>query len=138
MTFLNKYFFIILLGFIISIFIAVYINGIYEMKNIKNNAKFTVANIVSDWHYTNTKGGPGTDIVYWVKNKKIEGICEYNLRKGTKYLVMYDSLKPYHFLLLGHHQLPDSIKSPKNGWKFSQVPISIDSIQIKEYVEKYK
>lgn len=119
------------LVFIIMVFFLSHSN----LEGAKKNAKYTVAYITSDWHQKNNNG-VGTDFTYYVNGEKIEKTCANNLKKGTRYIVLYDSIHPKHYIMLYNHQLPDKIKTPLNGWKLDQVPIKLDSTDLKFYFEK--
>lgn len=106
-----------------------------EMKATWLNSKFTVATMTSNWHHKNSNG-VGTDFTYSVGGRTISKTTNFNLKKGTRYLVMYDSLSPSWYIMLGRHQLPDSIEAPPNGWKFKEIPITIDSAELKQYFKE--
>lgn len=134
-NFIDKYFFIAILLIIFVIIIVSYLYGMNSLKSTIKNSKFTVANITSNWHQKNNTG-VGTDFIYKVKDNNISKTCDCNLKKGTKYLVMYDSLKPSNYIMLEHHQLPNNIFAPYNGWSFKEIPIKIDSTDLKKYFDK--
>ncbi len=130
-------------SFLIIILVLLIVFGYFQSKidskNIVKYKKFTVARIDSDWHSKEgfTKNF-GRDFSYQVKGKIFTKQTNLEVSKEQYFLLLYDSINPRNCVLLTEYPLYNSIKSPKNGWKFSQVPIPIDSIQIKEYVEKYK
>lgn len=107
----------------------------HELKSAKRNAKYTIAYITSDWHQKNNNG-VGTDFTYYVNGEEINKTCADNLRKGTRYIVLYDSIHPKNYIMLYNHQLLNNIKAPVNGWKFKEVPIKLDSADLKYYFEK--
>lgn len=109
----------------------------YEIINAKKNAKYTVAYITSDWHQKNNKG-VGTDFKYFVNGVKIEKTFSYRLDKGKKYIVLYDSISPRNYIMLFNHQLSGEIKAPVNGWNFEEIPIKLDSADLKFYFEDLK
>lgn len=116
-------------------FLIAYVIGTQSDQGIKENSKYTIGYVTSDWHQKNGNG-VGTDYEYIVENRKFYSTSVYNLKKGTKYLVMYDSIKIKNSIMLGHHQLPDNLQVPYNGWNFKQVPIKLDSADLKAYFEK--
>lgn len=123
---------------IITIIISIallYVIAFIKKDDILNNSKFTVGTMTSNWHQKNNRG-VGTDFIYFVNGMKISKTTHYDLKKGTKYLVMYDSLSPSWYIMIGHHQLPDSIEPPPNGWKFNEIPIPIDSGDLKQYFDE--
>lgn len=107
----------------------------HELKSAKKNAKYTIAYITSDWHQKNNNG-VGTDFRYYVNGEEINKTCADNLKKGTRYIVLYDSIHPKNYIMLYNHQLLNNIKAPVNGWKFKEVPIKLDSADLKYYFEK--
>jgi hypothetical protein len=106
-----------------------------ELKGTKRNAKYTVAYITSNWHQKNDNG-VGTDFTYYVNEREINMTCANNLKKGTEYIVLYDSIHPKNYIMLYNHQLSDKMKAPINGWKFNNLPIKVDSTDLKFYFEK--
>ena len=131
----NKYWVLFFLIVCITISVVSVLKSNQEIKNVKKNAKYNIAYITSNWHQKNNRGA-GTDFKYYVNGRTISKTCNYNLQKGTKYLIMYDSISPSRYIMLGHHQLPDDIEVPSNGWKFNEIPISIDSADLKQYFKK--
>lgn len=97
--------------------------------------KFTIAVISSKWHYKTTWKSPGVDFKLRINNEEFERTTRNNLKLGDKYLYIYDSLSyNYSGMILLNYPLPDSIQSPKNGWRYDEVPIPIDSVRIRKYV----
>lgn len=132
--FLKKKYLLLLTMCFLLFMLYIFYQAKKDAKSAWKYSKYTVGYMTSDWHYKNNNGA-GTDFIYKIKNITISKTCDYNLKKGTKYLVMYDSLKPSNYIMLGHHQLPDDIKAPYNGWSFKEVPIKIDSADLKAYFE---
>lgn len=130
----NNYHVILAFATLVFIIMAFFLSH-SNLEGAKKNAKYTVAYITSDWHQKNNNG-VGTDFTYYVNGEKIEKTCANNLKKGTRYIVLYDSIHPKHYIMLYNHQLPDKIKTPVNGWKLDQVPIKLDSTDLKFYFEK--
>lgn len=102
---------------------------------LEKHAKFTIGTMVSNWHQKNNRG-VGTDFKYLVNNIRIIKTGSYNLRKGQRCLILYDSLSPQNCLMLGNHIVPYNIEAPSNGWKFNEIPIPIDSAELKEYFDE--
>ncbi len=134
-NFINKYYLVIGFFAIVMMFLISILYAKIGIKGIKKNAKYTIGIMTSNWHPKNNNG-VGTDFIYFVRGQKISKTGPYNLKIGKRCLIMYDSLKPSHCLMLGYHQLPDSIEAPYNGWAFKQVPIKLDSADLKAYLEK--
>jgi len=132
---IDKYLFVIIGIGIVLVFVLGYIYSAIINKGIKKHSKYTVGYISSDWHYKNGNG-VGTDYLYYVGNKEFSGTSVYNLKKGTKYLLMYDSLKEKNSILLGHHQLSNMISAPSKGWDFNKVPIKLDSVDLIKYSDE--
>ncbi|WP_407847348.1 hypothetical protein [Chryseobacterium sp. KCF3-3] len=130
----NNYHIILALATFVFIIIAFFLSH-FNLEGAKKNAKYTVAYITSDWHQKNNNG-VGTDFKYYVNGEKIEKTCANNLKNGTRYIVLYDSIHPKNYIMLYNHQLPNKITAPVNGWKLDQVPIKLDSADLKYYFEK--
>lgn len=112
-----------------------YTLGTYGKHSLIKNAKFTVATVVSDFHYKNTFGGAGYDYIYFVNNVKYKGGSRGNFFKGQKYLVVYDTTNTSRHLL--EFNLTDSIYTlPPNGWKLNEIPFKIDTMLIKKKLEE--
>ncbi|MCT2563761.1 hypothetical protein [Chryseobacterium herbae] len=132
----NNYHIILGLATLIIIITTLFLSR-HDLKNAKKNSKYTIAYITSNWHQKNNNG-VGTDFTYEVNGEKIEKTCANNLEKGTRYIVLYDSIAPKNYIMLYNHPLPDSIKRPLNGWKFNEVPVKLDSSDLKQYFQVLK
>ncbi|WP_426279161.1 hypothetical protein ACN9MN_08025 [Chryseobacterium sp. S-02] len=130
----NKFY--IVLG-LVTLFFVIFtlVSSKTKLTATKKNAKYTIAYITSDWHQKNNNG-VGTDFTYYVNGEKINKTCANSLEKGTRYIVLYDSLHPKNYIILYNHKISNNIKSPVNGWKFNELPIKIDSSDLKFYFEK--
>lgn len=130
----NKFY--IVLG-LVTLFFVIFtlVSSKTKLTAAKKNAKYTIAYITSDWHQKNNNG-VGTDFTYYVNGEKINKTCANSLKKGTRYIVLYDSLHPKNYIMLYNHKISSNIKSPANGWKFNELPIKIDSSDLKFYFEK--
>jgi len=135
----NKYFFVIAGFFLILIFVVANFRGRKQQQNAKQNAKYTVAYITSDWHQKNNNG-VGTDFIYFVGGEKYERTCTSTsvLKKGEKYLLLYDSLRPKYFIMLYKQKIYDSLKPPNNGWSYRELPLKLDSADLKFYFNELK
>lgn len=130
----NKFYIILGLATLFFIIFTL-ISSKSQIKNARKNAKYTIAYITSDWHQKNNNG-VGTDFTYYVGGKRINKTCANNLKKGTRYVVLYDSINPKNYIMLYNHELSSKIKAPVNGWKFNELPIKLDSTDLKFYFEK--
>lgn len=131
----SKYFLTGCLIIIIMVFVIATIVGKNQMRSAFLHSKYTVGTMTSNWHQKNNNG-IGTDFIYMVDGTVFSKTSHSDLRKGDKYMVLYDSLKPSVFLLLYNHKLPAHLEAPPNGWKFSEIPISLDSSDLKVYIEE--
>ncbi len=130
----NNYHIILAFTTFVFIIIAFFLSH-FNLEGAKRNAKYTVAYITSNWHQKNNNG-VGTDFIYYVNGEKIEKTCASNLKKGTRYIVLYDSIHPKNYIMLYNHQLSDKITAPVNGWRLNQVPIKLDSMDLKFYFKE--
>ncbi len=131
-SFINKYYFALIFLAILIVVVSSILLGKKEVKGIRKNSKYTIGIITSDWHQKNDNG-VGTDFIYFVRNRKISKTGPYNLKKGERCLIMYDSTSPTHYLMLSRYLIPKNIKAPYNGWSFKEIPIKIDSVDLNEY-----
>lgn len=106
-----------------------------KIKNIFKHSKYTCGTIISDWHQRNNQG-IGTDYEYSVNKVRHMGIYSRQIDKKDKYLVVYDSVNPNNSKLLFNHPIPNNMIVPLSGWKFSEIPIPIDSSELKDYYEE--
>lgn len=130
----NNYHIILAFAALLFIIIAFFLSH-FNLKDAKKNSKYTVAYITSDWHQKNNNG-VGTDFSYYINGKRIDRTCASSLKKGTKYLLLYDSIHPKNYIMLYNHKLSNSISAPSNGWKFKDLPIKIDSSELKVYFKE--
>jgi len=133
--FTNQYWFLIFCSCIIIFFIVLWYKSNQWTISLQKNSKFTICYVVSDWHQKNNRG-VGADLEFPVNGIMIKRTTNYDLKKGGKYLVLYDSLKPSNYLLLYNHQINEKVIAPSKGWKFNEIPILIDSTDLKEYFKK--
>jgi len=130
----NNYHIILAFATLLFIIMAFFLSH-SNLEGAKKNSKYTVAYITSDWHQKNNNG-VGTDFTYYVNGKKINKTCANSLKKGTRYIVLYDSIHPKNYIMLYNHELSNEIKAPANGWKFKELPIKIDSNELKVYFKE--
>ncbi len=131
----SKYFLPGCLIIIILVFVVTNIVGKYQIRSALIHSKYTVGTMTSNWHQKNNNG-IGTDFIYMVDGIVFSKTSHSHLSKGDKYMVLYDSLKPSVFLLLYNHKVPAHLEAPPNGWKFSDIPISLDSSDLKVYIDE--
>lgn len=130
----NRFYLILAFATLIFIIATLFLSQ-NNLKNAKKNAKYTIAYVTSDWHQKNNRG-VGTDFMYYVNGEKIEKTCANSLKKGSRYVVLYDSISPKNYIILYNHKLSNKIIAPVNGWDFNELPIKIDSADLKYYFEK--
>ncbi|PIE50383.1 MAG: hypothetical protein CSA38_02945 [Flavobacteriales bacterium] len=104
-----------------------------DERNLLKNTKYTLAIVTSDWHYKDDSG-VGVDYEYFINDKYYYKTSNIRVRKGEKYIIVYDSLNPNTHCLLNNYELSDTIIPPKNGWKYNEVPIPIDSAYIRNII----
>ena len=121
----------------IAVIIFGYIYSNNNLKNLIKYPKYTTAIIISDWHHKNTHG-IGVDYEYYVNEKRYSYTVNLDLKKNNQYLLVYDSLKPSNCSILEMYPIIRDIPVPINGWKYNDVPIKIDSIEIIEYLKANK
>jgi len=127
--------------YIIAIFLMI-IFILFSLKheksgklNLINNSKYTIGIITSNWHNKSTTKNFGVDYKYNIQNIQYENQISRDLKLNNKYLLVYDSSNISNLSeLLLIYPLPDSLEAPINGWKYNEVPISIDSVKIRKYV----
>ena len=125
----------IAMAIVVIIFGYIYSNN--NLKNLIKYPKYTIALIISDWHHKNNHG-IGVDYEYSVNEKRYNYTINLDLKKEAKYLLVYDSLKPSNCRILEMYPIIEDVQPPINGWKYNNVPIKIDSIEIIEYLKANK
>ncbi|AZA77369.1 hypothetical protein EG347_07535 [Chryseobacterium sp. G0186] len=101
------------------------------------NPKYTIGKATTDWHQKNNNG-VGTDYKYQVNDKVYFKTTNCSYKKGDKFLVIFDSIKPKNATVLGIYSIENyliDLKPPAKGWKYQDVPFNIDSNMIKKYVQ---
>lgn len=135
---LKKNFHIIFIVFAVFVIIYGFISSNINSKRLIKYSKFTVAEIISDWHYKNNTG-IGVDYVYSVNNRKYNYTINLDLKKGERYLLVYDSLIPSNCRVLDIYPILDKeITPPANGWKDKDVPIVLNTKSVIDVVKTYK
>ena len=112
--------------------------GYRDQKTITKNKKYTIGTITSEWHHKNDKG-VGVDFEYNVNGKKYDKTFSKDVEIGNKYLVVFDSIHPNRFVLLPFYEFDKKFNYdvPQNGWKFSEVPILIDTVKVNNYINDW-
>jgi len=135
----NKYFIIVLAVSTILFIIFCFIGSTLETKNILKRPKFTIAIATTDWHPKNNNG-VGTDYMYKLNGVTFRRTISGSYKKGDKFLVIYDSLKPEKSQGLPLYPVKQDyigLKIPENGWKYEEVPFNIDSNLIRKYLNDW-
>ena len=134
---INKNFHFILISIIIVVIGYWYFSSVNGLKNVSNRQKYTTALVVSDWHHKNTSG-IGIDYEYFVNNIKYTNTINLDLKKGQKYLLVFDSIEPVNNVILDIYPIYNTSPIPLNGWKINELPIKVDSTKINNIIlEKY-
>lgn len=128
---------IIPLILIVTFFIIMYFFDKYRADSLKNNYKFTVAKITSDFHYKNGNG-TGCDFIYYIENREYTGAVDTrNVIKGKCYLIAYDSSgKTNRTQFFENIIIPKNINIPLEGWSLKGIPFKVDTISIKKKIEE--
>lgn len=137
--FTDKYFVIILFVFLASFIIFCLIGSTIETKNMLKRPKFTIAIATTDWHHKNNNG-VGTDYMYKLDGVTFRRTTSDSYKKGDKFLIIYDSLKPEKSQGLPLYSVKQDyigLKIPENGWKYVEVPFKIDSNIIRKYLNDW-
>ncbi|SHL32542.1 hypothetical protein [Chryseobacterium contaminans] len=101
------------------------------------NPRYTVGEAITDSHQKNNNG-VGTDYQYQVNHKIYFKTTNCSYRKGDKFLIIFDSIKPKNAIVLGNYSIENyltDLKIPEKGWKYQDVPFNIDSNIIRKYVQ---
>lgn len=114
--------------------------AIYEtiwQKKMLQRPKYTIGIATTDWHHKNNNG-VGTDYNYEIAKQTFSSTTNWSYKKGSKFLIIYDSIKPKNAVVLSLYNIKETnIVAPLNGWKYSEVPILIDSVIIRKFVEDW-
>ena len=117
--------------------ISLLIFGILGNRSFQKHTKYTVAKVISDYHYRNTRGGSGYDYSF-ILNGKLYNRTESkgNFIKGNYYLMAYDSTSPKSTQLL-EINITDSLnQSCINGWTLKEIPFKVDTVYIKKKINE--
>lgn len=130
---IDEYFHLVILSILIILIGYWYLSSLNGLKNLSKRQKFTIAKAISDWHHKNTNG-IGVDYEYFVSNRQYSNTINMDLKKGQKYLLVFDSIKPENNVILDIYPINNQSIAPEKGWKLSDVPISIDSTTINDLI----
>ena len=122
-----------------SIYHILFVRREFMGKKMLKAPKYTIGEAVTDWHQKNNNG-VGTDYKYQVGNKIYFKTTNCSYKKGDKFLIIFDSIKPKNAKVLDIYSIENyliDLKVPKNGWKYQDVPFNIDSNTIKKYVQDW-
>ncbi|RXM40441.1 hypothetical protein BOQ62_05575 [Chryseobacterium sp. CH21] len=130
---INKNFHFILISIVIVVIGYWYFSSVNGLRNVSNRQKYTTALVVSDWHHKNTNG-IGVDYEYFVNNIKYANTINLDLKKGQKYLLVFDSIEPLNNVILDIYPIYNTSKIPLNGWKINELPIKVDTTKINNII----
>ncbi|MEJ5049827.1 hypothetical protein WH221_08295 [Chryseobacterium culicis] len=137
--FILEKFNIILLVLTLGLIIFCMVDENLWVKKMLKSPKYTIGEAVTDWHPKNNNG-VGTDYKYQVSNKIYFKTTNYSYKKGDKFLIIFDSIKPKNAKVLGIYSIENyliDLKVPSKGWKYQDVPFNIDSNTIKKYLQDW-
>ncbi|MDN4013379.1 hypothetical protein QX233_12960 [Chryseobacterium gambrini] len=106
-----------------------YLSSLNGLKNISKRKKYTLAVATSDWHHKNNNG-IGVDYEYFIDSRKYYNTINLDLKKGQKYLLVFDSLHHENNVLLDIYPMDDFLSPPTNGWNIKELPIYVDTVKI--------
>ncbi|SEH29503.1 hypothetical protein [Chryseobacterium culicis] len=136
---ISEKFHIIILILTLGLIIFGVISANLGINDILKNPKYTIGEAVTDWHQKNNNG-VGTDYKYQVGNKIFFKTTNCSYKRGDKFLIIFDSIKPKNAKVLDIYSIENyliDLKIPKNGWKYQDVPFNIDSNTIKKYLQDW-
>lgn len=132
-------FHIIILVLIVLLILFGFIHENLWIKQMLKRPKYTIGEATTDWHQKNDNG-VGIDYKYQVNDKIYFGTTNCSYKKGNRFLVIFDSVKPKNVKVLGIYFIENhltNLKVPIKGWKYLDVPFDIDSNTIKKYVNDW-
>ncbi|EFK33476.1 Uncharacterised protein [Chryseobacterium gleum] len=128
---------ILIVTFVFIIFCLISSN--LGVNDLLKSPKYTIGEAISDWHQKNNNG-LGTDYKYQVDNKIYFKTTSCFYKKGDKFLIIFDSIKPKNAKVLDIYSIENyliDLKVPSKGWKYKDVPFNIDSNTIKKYIQDW-
>jgi hypothetical protein len=134
----EKFHIILAISVLVFIIFCLFDENLWVKKMLKA-PKYTIGEAVTDWHQKNNNG-VGTDYKYQVGNKIYFKTTNCSYKKGDKFLIIFDSIKPKNAKVLDIYSIENyliDLKVPKNDWKYQDVPFNIDSNTIKKYVQDW-
>ncbi len=136
---ISEKFHIILLILTLGCIIFCLISANLGTNGILKNPKYTIGEAISDWHHKNNNG-VGIDYKYDVNGIIYSKTANFSYKKGDKFLIIFDSIKPNNSAILDIYSIENyliDVKVPSKGWKYRDVPFNIDSNTIKKYVQDW-
>ncbi|WP_288443032.1 hypothetical protein [uncultured Chryseobacterium sp.] len=136
---ISEKFHIILLILTLGCIIFCLISANLGTNGILKNPKYTIGEAISDWHHKNNNG-VGIDYKYDVNGIIYSKTANFSYKKGDKFLIIFDSIKPNNSAILDIYSIENyliDVKVPSKGWKYQDVPFNIDSNTIKKYVQDW-
>lgn len=136
---ISEKFHIILLILTLGCIIFCLISANLGTNGILKNPKYTIGEAISDWHHKNNNG-VGIDYKYDVNGIIYSKTANFSYKKGDKFLIIFDSIKPNNSAILDIYSIENyliDVKVPSKGWKYQDVPFNIDSNIIKKYVQDW-
>ncbi|RKE82560.1 hypothetical protein [Chryseobacterium sp. AG363] len=136
---ISEKFHIILLILTLGCIIFCLISANLGNNGILKNPKYTIGEAISDWHHKNNNG-VGIDYKYDVNGITYSKTANFSYKKGDKFLIIFDSIKPNNSAILDIYSIENyliDVKVPSKGWKYQDVPFNIDSNIIKKYVQDW-
>ncbi|WP_426482075.1 hypothetical protein [Chryseobacterium sp. R2ACT005] len=137
--FISGKFHIILLVLTLGLIIFCMVDENLWVKKMLKSPKYTIGEAITDWHPKNNNG-VGTDYSYQVSNKIYYKTTNCSYKKGDKFLIIFDSIKPKNAKVLDIYSIENyliDLKIPAKGWKYQDVPFNIDSNTIKKYIQNW-
>lgn len=130
---LNKYLHLFCIGTLLILISYWFVSADFDLKQLLKAPKYTIATIVSDWHHKNNTG-TGVDYEYMVNHKKYSNTVNVDVKKGDRYLLIFDSLRPKNNVLLNVYPIYESVDPPTEGWALTELPVRVDTIEIRNRV----
>ncbi|AZA99531.1 hypothetical protein EG359_07875 [Chryseobacterium joostei] len=137
--FISEKFHIIFLMATLVFIIFSLISANIGINHMLKNPKYTIGEAITDWHQKNNNG-VGTDYKYHFNYKIYFKTTSNSYKKGDKFLIIFDSIKPENTEVLDIYSIENyliDLKIPEKGWKYEDVPFNIDSNIIKKYVQDW-
>ncbi|WP_428067665.1 hypothetical protein [Chryseobacterium gambrini] len=125
----NKNLHLIIISVLIILIDYWYLSSLNALKDISKRKKYTLAIAISDWHHKDING-VGVDYEYFIEDRKYSNTINLDLKKGQKYLLVYDSIRHENNVLLDIYPVDNFLSPPINGWNIKELPIQVDTVNI--------